>query len=65
VLTGGSVQRWRLWRVRPPLEGTVEQITSWLAVSTGMELDKGGAVHVLDAETWQKYHRRLQAEGGP
>jgi hypothetical protein len=40
-------------------------VTGWLAVHTGMELDEAGAVHVLDAETWQKYRQRLHAEGGP
>jgi WD40 repeat protein/serine/threonine protein kinase len=65
VLTGSADHTARLWRVRPPLEDIVERITLWLAVRTGMELDEGGAVHVLNAETWQKYRQRLQAEGGP
>jgi hypothetical protein len=30
-----------------------------------MELDEGGAVHVLNAETWQKYRQRLKTQGGP
>jgi WD40 repeat protein len=65
VLTGSMDKTARLWRVQPPLEGAVEQITLWLAVRTGTELDEDGVVHVLDAETWQKHRQRLQTEGGP
>jgi WD40 repeat protein len=65
VLTGSADQTARLWHVPPPLKDTVERITVWLAVRTGMELDEGGVVHVLDAETWQKYRQRLQEQGGP
>jgi WD40 repeat protein len=60
VLTGCHDGTARLWRVRPPLEDTSQRITAWLALLTGLELDKAGAIHVLDAETWQKYRQRLQ-----
>jgi hypothetical protein len=34
-------------------------------VLTGMELDAGGAVQVMDAPTWRERRRRLDELGGP
>jgi hypothetical protein len=31
---------------------------------TGLELDEGGAIRVLDAETWQERRRQLDKLGG-
>jgi hypothetical protein len=49
----------------PPLEDNPERISLWLNITTGMELDDAGEVHVLDAETWHQRHRRLEQLGGP
>jgi WD40 repeat protein len=65
VLTGSKDRTARLWEVPQALQGTDEHIGLWLAVLTGLELGKDGRVHVLDAETWQKYRRDLEAEGSP
>jgi WD40 repeat protein len=54
-----------LWQVPAPLPGPVEQITCWTELSTGLELDSDGLVHVLDAAAWQQRRFRLQELGGP
>jgi WD40 repeat protein len=56
----------RLWDAPPaPVEGDVEQIVLWIQVITGLELDQGGTIHVLDRETWRERRRQLKALGGP
>src|SRR5262249_24214666 len=55
----------RLWKVPVPMEGEVERITLWIQVMTGLELDSGGGVHVLDAETWEQRRWHLEELGGP
>jgi WD40 repeat protein len=54
----------RLWNLPAPMSGAVERIRVWIEVCTGLELDAGGAVMDLDAETWQKRRERLQKMGG-
>jgi hypothetical protein len=43
----------------------VEQIELWIKTITGKELDDGGAVTPLDAESWRKHRDRLRDLGGP
>ena len=55
----------RLRPVPQPLQGDPERIEVWVQVITGMELDAGGAVRVLDAEEWHPRKQRLEELGGP
>ena len=65
LLTACQDPRARLWAVPAPLEEPVERIRLWLEVSTGMELDAGGAARVLGPTTWQERRRLLDERGGP
>src|SRR5207237_1149031 len=65
VLTGSEDKTARLWPVPQPLQADPERIEVWVQVITGMELDAGGAVRVLDAEEWHQRKQRLEALGGP
>jgi WD40 repeat protein len=55
----------RLWRVPPPLDGNPRWIALWIQVVSGLELDGNGAVHVLDAKSWQARRQLLETMGGP
>jgi hypothetical protein len=48
-----------------PIEGDPKRIICWVQVITSMELDEGGAVHVLSAQQWLDRKRRLEALGSP
>jgi WD40 repeat protein len=48
-----------------PLEGDPERLRLWAEVSTGSELDAGGAVVELGAKAWRERWKRLQKLGGP
>jgi hypothetical protein len=37
----------------------------WAEVLTGLELDRDGLVHRLEASAWQQRRQRLQELGGP
>jgi hypothetical protein len=65
VLTGSQDNAARLWPAPQPLEGDTQRVVLWLQVATGLELDDQGAVHVLDAPTWQERRRLLEELGGP
>jgi WD40 repeat protein len=65
ALTGSDDKTARLWHVPQPMRGDPERIMLWTQVITGLEVDELGAVHVLDAATWQERHDRLQKLGGP
>ncbi len=41
------------------------RIEVWVQVITGMALDDGGAVRVLDAKEWHQRKQRLEELGGP
>jgi WD40 repeat protein len=64
VLTGGPDSTARLWRVPTPVAGGVEQISLWVEVLSGKELQPDGAVRVLTAEQWRQRRQRLEAVGG-
>jgi hypothetical protein len=55
----------KVWDVPAPLEGEAERIRLWVEVTTGLEVDAGGAVVELDAKAWQERQERLQKLGGP
>jgi eukaryotic-like serine/threonine-protein kinase len=57
--------RAHLWAVPAPVAGDVGRIRLWVEVSTGLELDAGGAVVELDAGTWRQRRERLGQRGGP
>jgi WD40 repeat protein len=65
VLTAGLDNTARLWDLPSSVQGKVGRIKVWLRVLTGMELDEGGAVRVLDARSREKARRELQDLGGP
>jgi WD40 repeat protein/serine/threonine protein kinase len=65
VLTGSADRTARLWQIPDPVDGQPEQITLWLQVITGMDLDDNGKTHWLDAATWFERRRRLGELGGP
>jgi WD40 repeat protein/serine/threonine protein kinase len=65
VLTGSGDYKARLWSLPAPMEGTVEQIQRWAQVISGMELDNTGAIHVLDAGSWQERKQLLEDLTGP
>ncbi len=65
VLTGNEDKTARLWPVTQPIQGDPERIEVWVQVITGMELDAGGAVRVLDAAEWHQRKQRLEELGGP
>ncbi len=65
VLTAGSNRAAQLWRVPAPLDGAAERTVLWAEVLTGLELDPGGVVQVLDAPTWHRRRQRLNDLGGP
>jgi WD40 repeat protein len=61
VVTGSYDTTARVWEAPAPVEGTAEQVTLWIQVLTGMELDADGEFHVLDGPTWQERRQRLHA----
>jgi WD40 repeat protein len=55
----------RLYRMPVPVQGTVERLTLWAQVLTGVELDDEGGMRVLDLGQWTERRRRLERLGGP
>jgi WD40 repeat protein/serine/threonine protein kinase len=49
----------RRWAVPVPMDGDVRRVVLWSHTATGMELDAGGGVQLLDAPTWQERRRCL------
>jgi WD40 repeat protein len=65
VQSAGEDRVVRVLAMMPTLEGDVEQIALWVEVITGLELEEGQAVRVLDAAAWQTRQSRLLERGGP
>src|SRR5262249_48915886 len=65
VLTGSNDGTAQLWKVPPPVEDEVGHVILWIQVLTGMELDEGSEVHVLDALTWDARRRQLDDRSIP
>jgi WD40 repeat protein len=61
-VTGGLDQKARFRPLPRPVEGTPEQIMTWVEFITGMTLDD--VVRFLDADEWQERRQRLEALGG-
>ncbi len=55
----------RAWDVPGPVAGKQERLCLWVQTATGLELDAGGGVRLLDAAAWHERQRRLQELGGP
>jgi eukaryotic-like serine/threonine-protein kinase len=64
VVTAGADRTVRLWPAPAPLEAGVPRVVLWAQVLTGMELDPGGGVQVLDAEAWRRRRQGLHEWGG-
>jgi hypothetical protein len=53
------------------VEGLLRRLALWVRVVTrkeldeSKELDKSGAVHTLDLDTWERYRQELDRLGGP
>jgi WD40 repeat protein len=65
LATGGADGTARFWAVPIPVAGTVERISCWVRVVTGMEFDPGDAVRRVDPLTLWELRRRLYQLGGP
>jgi WD40 repeat protein len=59
----GEIQ---MWDAPPgPLEGDLRQISCWVEVVTGLQLDaETGDILVLDGPSWRKRRKQLTAVGG-
>jgi serine/threonine protein kinase/WD40 repeat protein len=56
---------YRLFPMKRPVLGDAHRIALSAQVLTGLDLDPGGAVEVLDAEAWNERRRQLDELGGP
>jgi WD40 repeat protein/tRNA A-37 threonylcarbamoyl transferase component Bud32 len=65
VLTGSQDKTARVWEVPAAAPGEAERAVLWAEVLTGLELDRDGLVHRLDASAWQQRRERLRELGGP
>jgi hypothetical protein len=63
-VTGSTDGTVRLWSVPFDMIANAQRIGVWVQVITGMELDNGNAIRVLDAQTWHDRHRLLHESGG-
>jgi WD40 repeat protein len=61
LVTGCADRTVRVWKLPVPVVGPAEQITLWVQVITGQELDAAGAARLLDAAEWRERRRRLQS----
>jgi WD40 repeat protein len=55
---------YRLFPVKRPVPDDVRRLALSAQVLTGLELDEGGAVQVLDVAAWGDRRRRLEEAGG-
>jgi WD40 repeat protein len=60
--TGSQDAFARIWPVPAPVTGAAEQVTIWVQVLTGMELDGTGTARWLAAPAWQERRERLQPQ---
>jgi WD40 repeat protein/serine/threonine protein kinase len=59
LLTGCWDHNAWLWRSPEPVGGEIERLRLWTELTTGMELDKDGAIRILDGAIWLERQRRL------
>jgi hypothetical protein len=55
----------RLFEVPQPVPGEAARLRLWVEVITARELDAGGEIAELDAQTWQQRWQQLRKLGGP
>jgi WD40 repeat protein len=48
-----------LWEAPPAMPGTSERLALWAQLTTGIDLEDGGAVRTLDGAAWLECRRRL------
>jgi WD40 repeat protein/serine/threonine protein kinase len=65
IRTAGEDRKIRTWSMPAPAQGRVTRLVLWTQVITGMELDAGGGVRLLDVRAWAERRRLLQRLGGP
>jgi WD40 repeat protein len=64
-LTGSLDGTVRVSRLPDLIDADSEQVGLWVRVLTGLELDEGNAVRVLEGSTWRSLRQRLEQLGGP
>src|SRR5262249_28288557 len=64
LVTAGWDGTVRLWPTPAPLGPAVPEVVLWAQVLTGMELDLGGGVQVMDAAAWHERRQRFQELAG-
>jgi WD40 repeat protein len=65
LLTGCWDRNAWLWPSPEAATGNAERVRLWIELMTGLELDAGGTVKVLDATGWLERRERLEELGGP
>ena len=65
LLTGSDDATARLWTLPHPVQGSDEQILTWMHIQTGIELGADDAIRVLNPKTWRTRRARLEELGGP
>jgi len=65
VLTGSRDWTARLWETPAPLQAEPAEITLWLSVLIGMELDDAGGLQLLSTQDWEQRRRQLAGPDGP
>ena len=50
--------------VAPQTSGDAARVTSWVETITGMELNRGNAISILDLPTWEERRRQLDRPAG-
>ena len=65
LLTASADHMARLWEAPAPVEGNVDRLVSWVALSTGQQLSGENTFQVLDGRTWEELHQELEKQGGP
>jgi WD40 repeat protein len=63
ILTGSDDKTARLWEV-DELPDELERVATWVEVLTGLEVDRQGQIHTLDAAAWRERRERLGRERG-
>jgi tRNA A-37 threonylcarbamoyl transferase component Bud32 len=59
AVTASTDKSARIWDLPSPLEGDPRRLLLWTQSRTAMELDAGGASHILDFDSWQQRRWRL------
>jgi len=65
LVTGGDDRTVRVWEAPAPLTGDAARLMRWVEVSSGVEVQNDGSMHLLDARTWRERRENLEKLGGP